>query len=261
MIKHIILLVFLSVSFNSYTQTSITALYKKELIPLKSTSISIKQKQQARTLQSMRIKHYRESIAILEDVSFKFITNNQEAIFKAQNSGLLEDDAGYQLALGRGGLNTNGAYYCNAFINKCVHQKSLLGEVFLVEQPFHKYQWKLENNTQIIGGFTCLKATATYTRVDYRGRTYTDNIVVWYTPQIPVNLGPLGYNGLPGLIVRLEITNKFGGAILLLQKVTKHKKAVKIKEPKKGIKMANEIMYEKKGIEMYRKRFKRRRKT
>jgi len=251
--KHIILLVVLSMPFNSYTQTSITAIYKKELLPLQNTSTSIKQKKNARTLQSMGVKHYRESISILEDVSFKFITNNQESIFKAQKSGLLESHVGYKLALTRGGLNTTGVYYCNEISKKSVHQREVIGQLFLVSQPFNKVKWQLENTTQIIGGFTCLKATATSIRIDSRGREHFSYFVAWYTPQIPLTLQPLGYNGLPGLLVRLEEENKFGGAILSLIKVTQHKKQIKITPPTKGLVMANEKEFEKKGVEMYKK--------
>lgn len=61
--------------------------------------------------------------------------------------------------------------------------------------------WKLTNESTIINGYTCFKAT----QQDYNKRSekYFTNIA-WYTPQIPASYGPAGYGGLPGLILQLN---------------------------------------------------------
>jgi GLPGLI family protein len=56
-------------------------------------------------------------------------------------------------------------------------------------------------------------------------------ITAWYTPEIPVNQGPEGYWGLPGLI--LEVND--GKTIILCSKVVMNaKEKVEIKAPNKG---------------------------
>lgn len=60
------------------------------------------------------------------------------------------------------------------------------------------------------------------------------NIVVWYTPEIPVSQGPDQYWGLPGLI--LEANN--GHTILLCSKIVLNpKEKTEIKKPNKGKKV------------------------
>ncbi len=36
--------------------------------------------------------------------------------------------------------------------------------------------------------------------------------MAWYCPSIPFNFGPKGYNGLPGLILELQVRNITWGA-------------------------------------------------
>ncbi|MEL7122486.1 MAG: GLPGLI family protein [Bacteroidota bacterium] len=55
-------------------------------------------------------------------------------------------------------------------------------------------KWDLLNETQIIAGQVCSKATT-----HYGGRLYT----AWYTTEIPIPDGPYVFNGLPGLILKV----------------------------------------------------------
>lgn len=56
-------------------------------------------------------------------------------------------------------------------------------------------------------------------------------ITAWYTPEIPINQGPEGYWGLPGLI--LEVND--GKTVILCSKVVLNsKEKVEIKAPNKG---------------------------
>ena len=53
--------------------------------------------------------------------------------------------------------------------------------------------WQLENEIVNIEGFNCHKATTTYLGRDW---------IVYFTQEIPINLGPWKLWGLPGLIVK-----------------------------------------------------------
>lgn len=55
--------------------------------------------------------------------------------------------------------------------------------------------WEFSTNTEEICGYTCQTATA-----DYLGRTWT----IWFTEEIPLNLGPWLLWGAPGLILKAE---------------------------------------------------------
>ena len=74
-------------------------------------------------------------------------------------------------------------YYGKIFINH-----------YRYEEPIPKFNWKFEDETREVMGYDCRKATTRW-----RGRDWT----AWYS-DIPVSAGPWKFNGLPGLILRLE---------------------------------------------------------
>ena len=59
--------------------------------------------------------------------------------------------------------------------------------------------WELHSETKTIGEFECHKASCSF-----RGREYQ----AWYTPEIPIFLGPWKLHGLPGLV--MEVRDKAG---------------------------------------------------
>jgi len=63
-----------------------------------------------------------------------------------------------------------------------------------------KYEWKFYEVTKIVAGYICKKATTEDIKM---GRK--QNIVAWYTEDINISDGPSDFNGLPGLILELEI--------------------------------------------------------
>ena len=71
--------------------------------------------------------------------------------------------------------------------------------IYTIKDKLTEYKWQLTRETKKLIGFDVKKATAV---IDS-----TRTIVAWYTPSIAVKDGPLMYNGLPGLILELEIIN------------------------------------------------------
>lgn len=61
-------------------------------------------------------------------------------------------------------------------------------------EPIPKIQWKLDEDIDTICGYECQKATCTW-----RGREYT----AWFAPELPFQLGPWKFGGLPGLIMKI----------------------------------------------------------
>ena len=73
-------------------------------------------------------------------------------------------------------------------------------KIYYTKEITPKIEWKLSNDTKLIGKFTCKKATTFF-----RGRQYT----AWFTPEIPVPFGPWKLQGLPGLILEAYDVNKY----------------------------------------------------
>lgn len=63
---------------------------------------------------------------------------------------------------------------------------------FVLSVKFPEQDWQIEEETKIIGGYNCQKATTSF-----KGRNY----VAWFCPDIPMPYGPWKLHGLPGLIL------------------------------------------------------------
>lgn len=79
--------------------------------------------------------------------------------------------------------------------NTIFQTEHINGEKHIVEDQFPGIDWNTNyTETEVIGNYTCHKATS-----KYRG----SNIVAYYTNDIPISSGPDKFGGLPGLIVLL----------------------------------------------------------
>lgn len=63
--------------------------------------------------------------------------------------------------------------------------------------------WQLVNETKVINGHVCKKATT----VNKLFKIKDLPITAWYCEKIPINDGPFNYTGLPGFIMQIEIGN------------------------------------------------------
>lgn len=70
---------------------------------------------------------------------------------------------------------------------------------FQYDEPLESPDWKITNEKAQILTYSCQKANAFFL-----GRHYE----AWFTPEIPTNCGPWKFNGLPGLILRVNDIRK-----------------------------------------------------
>lgn len=73
------------------------------------------------------------------------------------------------------------------------------------------YEWELENESKIISGYNCKKATTIKNILNK-----SQYITAWYCEDISINDGPMDFNGLPGFIIQIEIDDK---TILKFEKI------------------------------------------
>ena len=78
------------------------------------------------------------------------------------------------------------------------------------EEP--KFNWKISNDKQKIGEYEAQKATT-----EFGGRKWT----AWFTESIPFPDGPYKFSGLPGLIVKIEDSEKNFSWVLTANKPLK----------------------------------------
>jgi GLPGLI family protein len=82
---------------------------------------------------------------------------------------------------------------------------------YIVKKEFKKLNWQLTKETKEIDGIVCYKAISTEIIVNKYGE-FKHPLIAWYSPSIPINLGPLGISGLPGLILEFSRRNVVFGA-------------------------------------------------
>lgn len=79
--------------------------------------------------------------------------------------------------------------------NQKLEQVEYLTRIFLVQSEIEAVPWKLGSEKKKILDYICMGATVTQD---------DQEIVAWFSPEIPVSLGPSVFGGLPGLILAVE---------------------------------------------------------
>lgn len=69
----------------------------------------------------------------------------------------------------------------------------------IYNEKFVKMKWDIKDSTKTISNYKCQKATT-----NFRGREYT----AWFTPELPIKVGPWKFNNLPGAILQVYDQSK-----------------------------------------------------
>ncbi|MEL7122484.1 MAG: GLPGLI family protein [Bacteroidota bacterium] len=69
-------------------------------------------------------------------------------------------------------------------------------------KPYEQYDWKLTGQTKKVGNYLCKEATTTYSKYG-RDSIMQYVAIAWFTEDLPFSFGPMGFDGLPGLILEL----------------------------------------------------------
>ncbi len=166
-----------------------------------------------------------EALNLVQDFNYTLKFNDNESLFSKEES-LLND----------GNKNSNYYYLANAMVGKGVFyqskednlilkQLSVTGTTFLISNNLFT-DWEITKETKKINGFLCFKAIRKCETCPNK-----ESESVWFTPDIPVSFGPLGYGGLPGLVVEV----KKGLLITIrLETIEYSDKVICIDKPQKG---------------------------
>lgn len=77
-----------------------------------------------------------------------------------------------------------------------IEQRDFMGRTFLIEGEQKPVPWRLTSEQGQYKGYLTQKAVAT---VD------STELIAWFSPEIPVPVGPEAYGGLPGAILLLDV--------------------------------------------------------
>lgn len=158
-----------------------------------------------------------------ELVNFELVANKNASYFK-----MIEAIKNEETTFATAFSDASTSYYTEAYSNnKMSYENDYLGEIRI--NYSEKIEWKLENESKYIDNYLCYKATSEEVVVNSKG-TFKHAIIAWYCPSIPFSYGPRGFNGLPGLILELQVRNITWGA----KKIELSNEEKSIEKPTKG---------------------------
>jgi GLPGLI family protein len=195
------------------------------------------------------MKSFEEDLKKAFEKTYTLKFNAFEGFFSEEQQ--IENDAksgSFQIINSSG----NEKSYHNLKDKQSIREIDFLSKEFLIIDSLKKWNWVLTEETKKIGQYTAIKAICTIKVSEEALRKFEEmkekqansnsqimvltppkerQITAWFTPEIPVSLGPDSYWGLPGLILEVHDAN----TIWLCSKVTLNpKEGVKIEKPKKG---------------------------
>jgi GLPGLI family protein len=173
---------------------------------------------------------------------YRLVFNASEGLYK-QVPKLATPSAEKEVNVIGLGQGVDGGLYKDTKRGLLVETRDMFGKLFLIEDTLARPEWEILEEQKDIQGYTCYKAELP---------TKFGATTAWFTPDIPVNLGPGSYWGLPGFILqadngRLRITctelNIAMGEAAVVEPPTKGK-SISVAEYK--------ALYKKKIVEMQR---------
>ncbi|MBK9510202.1 MAG: GLPGLI family protein [Cytophagaceae bacterium] len=85
--------------------------------------------------------------------------------------------------------------------NTLFEYKEMLVKNYIIKDSLQAPKWKILNEIKEVAGYICMKASTFDAIKD-------QEVVAWFSTDIPVSGGPEEYYGLPGMILELNIDNE-----------------------------------------------------
>ncbi|MDX1828732.1 MAG: GLPGLI family protein [Lutibacter sp.] len=197
-----------------------------------------------------RIKRIKEMMKNQLEKTFILTFSKNTSIYKEEEK-LDQPTSARGMRFRMSMLGANDTEFKNITEKRIVKETEFSGKKFLIKDSLETYNWKMEQETKMIGENLCFKATTVIKQPkrnsNFRfGRRNSNEdkpeenkplvmedviVTAWYTPNIPVSNGPNNYWGLPGLILEVNAGNT---QILCTKIVMNPKEKIMLKEPNKG---------------------------
>lgn len=154
------------------------------------------------SIEYQKSKNLGSSDEIILPFNYELLIVGNNSSFKAKEE--LPNNLKFDKKMGRLAFSDGGqeVVVYNIATKNHMAYNSFLGNPAIIENnPLVK--WDITDETQTIGGYLCYKAIGKLPDIPGlgnsrgRGRVYE----AWFTPQIPIRLGPPFYYNLPGLVL------------------------------------------------------------
>ncbi|MCG1035138.1 GLPGLI family protein [Polaribacter sargassicola] len=228
--KYNLLLITLFFSLAIYTQIkSGKVTYVVSMTPISDKRIdSISKKSKIKNVKSKKWMY--DILKNTPNVNTYLDFVNEESMYYVEDK--MELDGKSILNMNRIFAGGNNKVYKNTKTKE--YLKENIRENLLIEKEEKK--WQITQESKQIGKYICFKA------IDIESTNTKMKPVVWFTPQIPVSFGPSEYNGLPGLVILVEMSNRTISASKI---VLNPKEKIELKKLIKGDRITEEKYNEK----------------
>ncbi|MCC4214174.1 GLPGLI family protein [Leeuwenhoekiella parthenopeia] len=199
--KNIVLIVVFILTAKLLAQSG-SVTYQKEIdtpFYLTNKGMSLKSKNPDAYAKFEKIEKQKE--LSMEQLRYTLRFSKEKSLFL--NEDLMKKDGDNYLELALGPYS--GKYYMELLEKKGVWQMTAFNEEFLI--ALRAIEWTITDEQKEIMGYTCYRA---YSNQSNLAEDDFDDFFVeaWFTPEIPISSGPLGYGNLPGLILDLKLRNE-----------------------------------------------------
>ena len=176
------------------------------------------------------------SLKMTDNLEFILEFNAHQSSFQLKKVAIPPEEAfehSMAVALAMQGRN---AYYISSRDKERINQSTLESSKINVILPYELWDWNITENEKCVDGRRLVMAHTITTGTRADGTEFSTPITAWYAPDIPSSYGPLGYDGLPGLILELRFGEEERMGVTATQidiiKTDANNKAPKIKRPK-----------------------------
>ena len=139
--------------------------------------------------------HFNQSQSVYIDSK-----NNEDG-----DTEMASDDGAIQIKIKRD--DTEEIYFTDFTAKSVLHQDGFMGKEFLITKPLERTKWKIHPDRIKYLDYVCQKATVTLptNEKDENGNPVNEEVVAWFSSEIPVAIGPDSYNQLPGAVLMVSV--------------------------------------------------------
>lgn len=154
--------------------------------------------------------YYMKAMEGAKNLSFELHTEKERSVFDYK-SILNINSSETKAAITK--TETKKTFFIDNNLLYKIEKEKFLDKKYIIKDTL-MVNWKITNETKKINNYTCYKATAKYKIVNPKGVFYHP-VIAWFCPEIPLQHGPRGFGGLPGLILELQYREIVFGATLI----------------------------------------------
>ncbi len=142
----------------------------------------------------------------------ELIFNSSASIYKDSKDNVSEDielssdDGSFEMVIGTD--DSEEIFHSDLKLKSTTFQTSFMSKEFLIKGKIERKKWKITNEKIKYLGYVCQKATLSEEIPPSSGseeEPKEQNIVAWFTSEIPASIGPHDYYGLPGAVLMVSI--------------------------------------------------------